>query len=130
MIEKSGGMVVAEETCSSTRLHERLIWEDADSIDDMLEHTTDKYFNGIHCACFTPNVGRMEDLLRLSKEYEIDGVMDINLKFCQIFDTEHYFVSKALDEEGIPNIHLEVDYGDDSSGQMLTRIQAFLEMIA
>lgn len=130
MIEKSGGMVVVEETCGSTRLHERLLSEEADSINDMLENTTDKYFNGIHCACFTPNPGRMEDLLRLSEEYQIDGVMDINLKFCQIFDTEQYFVSKALDEEGIPNIHLEVDYGDDSSGQMLTRIQAFLEMIA
>lgn len=129
MIERSGGMVVVEETCASTRTYERLVSEEANSLDDMLANLTEKYFNGIHCACFTPNPGRLEDVERLSREYQADGVLDIHLKFCQIFDTEHYFLSKYLTEKNIPNISLEVDYGDDDSGQMLTRIQAFLEMI-
>lgn len=129
MIERSGGMVVVEETCGSTRTYERLVHEEADNIDDMLANLTEKYFNGIHCACFTPNPGRLEDVERLCRDYHADGVLDIHLKFCQIFDTEHYFLSKHLNSKDIPNISLEVDYGDDDSGQMLTRIQAFLEMI-
>lgn len=129
MIESSGGMVVVEETCASTRVFERLVKEDASDMDGILANLTEKYFNGIHCACFTPNQERLDDLVRLCQDYFVDGVIDISLKFCQIFDIENYFVAKYLDDHDIPNIKLEVDYGDDSSGQMLTRIQAFLEMV-
>lgn len=130
VIERCGGMVVAEETCGSTRLYERLVSEEGDTLDDLMDNLTAKYFGSIHCACFTPNPGRLEDISRLRQEYQVDGVIDVHLKFCQIFDVEHYFVEKRMVEEGIPCIGLEVDYGDDSSGQLLTRLEAFLEMIA
>lgn len=130
IIEKCGGMVVVEETCGSTRLYERVVKEDVNTFDGLLDSLTNKYFGGIHCACFTPNPGRIEDIKRLKDEYRVDGIIDIHLKFCQIFDIEHYFIEKTMVAEGVPCIGLEVDYGDESSGQLLTRIEAFLEMIA
>ncbi|MGX7167544.1 double-cubane-cluster-containing anaerobic reductase [Facklamia hominis] len=130
IIEACGGMVVAEETCGSLRLYERLVAEEGASLDEMLDAITAKYFGGIHCACFTPNPGRIEDLRRLRQDYKVDGLIDIHLKFCQIFDVEHYFIEKEMTKDGLPCIGLEVDYGDDASGQLLTRLEAFLEMIA
>jgi len=35
----------------------------------------------------------------------------------------------GLAEEGIPLLRIESDYGDGDSGQLKTRIEAFLEMI-
>ena len=37
-------------------------------------------------------------------------------------------MKERLDEEGIPMLSIETDYGSDE-GQLKTRIQAFLEMI-
>ena len=31
----------------------------------------------INCACFTPNEGRIDDILRLAKEYKVDGIIDV-----------------------------------------------------
>ena len=46
------------------------------------------------------------------KEYKIDGVIDCSLKFCCLYDTEKYSVSRALKEAGIPVLSLETDYAD------------------
>lgn len=85
--------------------------------------------SNINCACFTPNEGRVEDIIRLAKEYNVDGVIDLNLKFCNLYDTEGYFVERALKEAGIPVLGLETDYTDNDAEQLRTRIEAFLEII-
>lgn len=82
-----------------------------------------------NCACFTPNKGRIEDILRLVKEYQADGVIDCSLKFCCLYDTEKYSVTRALKEAGIPVLSLETDYTDSDAGQLRTRISAFIEML-
>ena len=56
--------------------------------------------------------------------------MNLNLKFCQLYDTENYFVEKRLQEENIPYISLETDYTDNDAEQLRTRIEAFLEMVS
>ena len=83
----------------------------------------------IHCACFTPNSERIDDILRLAREYRADGVIDVNLKFCNIYDTEGYFVERALKDAGIPVLGVETDYTDQDAEQLKTRIGAFLEML-
>ena len=82
-----------------------------------------------NCACFTPNTGRIDDLLRMVKEYKIDGVIDCSLKFCCLYDTEKYSVSRALKEAGIPVMGIETDYTDQDAQQLRTRIGAFIEML-
>ena len=83
----------------------------------------------INCACFTPNTARTDDIIRLAKEYHADGVIDINLKFCSLYDTEGYKVEKALKEAGIPVLGIETDYTDSDAQQLRTRISAFIEML-
>ena len=82
-----------------------------------------------NCACFTPNKGRIDDLLRMVKEYKVDGVIDTSLKFCCLYDTEKYVVSRALKEAGVPVLSLETDYADTDAEQLRTRIGAFVEML-
>jgi benzoyl-CoA reductase/2-hydroxyglutaryl-CoA dehydratase subunit BcrC/BadD/HgdB len=83
----------------------------------------------INCACFTPNPGRIEDILRLVKEYKVDGVIDYSLQFCNLYTTESYLVQQALKEAGIPVLHLETDYSEQDFEQLRTRVGAFLEIL-
>ncbi len=129
IVETSGGAVVVEETCTGTRYFENLVDENKTTVGEQIEALTDRYMK-INCACFTPNTGRIDDILRLAKEYNVDGIIDVNLKFCNLYDTEGYFVERALKEAGIPVLGIETDYTDQDAEQLRTRVGAFVEMLS
>ena len=128
IIETSGAVVVCEEMCTGTRYFENLVDETKTTIDEQIDALANRYM-GINCACFTPNTGRIDDIIRLAKEYKVDGVIDVNLKFCSLYDIEGYTVERALKEAGIPVMGIETDYTDNDAEQLRTRIGAFIEMI-
>ena len=128
IIETSGAAVVCEETCTGTRYFEKYVDETKTTLDEQYRALAERYM-GINCACFTPNEGRVDDIVRLAKEYKVDGVIDVNLKFCCLYDTEGYTVEKALKEAGIPVLGIETDYTDADAEQLRTRIEAFVEML-
>ena len=128
IIETSGGAVVCEEMCTGTRYFENLVDENGTTLDEQFMALSQRYMKN-NCACFTPNTARADDIIRLAKEYHVDGVIDVNLKFCCLYDTEGYLVENALKEAGIPVLGIETDYDDGDSEQLRTRIGAFLEML-
>ena len=128
IIETSGAVVVCEEMCTGTRYFENLVDETKTTIDEQIDALANRY-RGINCACFTPNTGRIDDIIRLAKEYKVDGVIDVNLKFCSLYDVEGYTVERALKEACIPVMGIETDYTDNDAEQLRTRIGAFIEMI-
>ena len=128
IVETSGAAVVCEEMCTGTRYFENLVEEGLPTLDEQFMALSQRYMKN-NCACFTPNPGRVEDILRLAKEYHVDGVIDVNLKFCCLYDTEGYSVERALREAGIPVLGIETDYDDGDSEQLRTRIGAFVEML-
>ena len=128
IIETSGAAVVCEEMCTGTRYFENLVDETQTNLDDKYMALEKSHLKK-NCECFTPNTGRIEDILRLAKEYDVDGVIDVNLKFCSIYDIEGYSVEKALKEAGIPVLGIETDYTDTDAEQLRTRIEAFVEML-
>ena len=128
IIETSGAAVVCEEMCTGTRYFENLVDESATTLEGQFQALSERYMKN-NCACFTPNPGRVADIVRLAKEYQVDGVIDANLKFCTLYDVEKSSVAEALEAEGIPVLGLETDYTDNDAGQLRTRIQAFVEML-
>lgn len=129
IIETNGGAVVGEELCTGIRYIENPVDETKGDLDTEVKNLAQRYLGSINCACFTPNTSRIDDIIRLYHEYNADGVIDINLKFCNIYDTEGYFVEKRLKEENIPCIGIETDYTDEDAEQLKTRIGAFIEML-
>lgn len=128
IVETSGAAVVCEEMCTGTRYFEKLVDESGTTLEEQYQALANRYMN-INCACFTPNSGRIDDILRLAKEYKVDGIIDVNLKFCNLYDTEGYFVERAMKEAGIPVLGIETDYTDSDAQQLRTRISAFIEML-
>ena len=128
LIETSGAAVVCEEMCTGTRYFENLVDESATTLEGQFEALSNRYMKN-NCACFTPNPGRIEDVVRMAKEYQVDGVIDANLKFCTLYDVEKPALADALAAEGIPCLGLETDYTDNDAEQLRTRIGAFVEML-
>ncbi len=128
ILETAGAVVVCEESCTGTRFFSDLVSSNDGSLDDELRAVADRYMN-IHCACFTPNSERLDDIVRLAREYQVDGVVHYNLQFCHTYANEAVKVERVLAEQGIPLLRIESDYSDEDAGQLRTRIDAFLEMI-
>ncbi len=128
LVESKGAVIVAEETCTGTRYFDSEYEIKGNTIDELLEVIADRYL-GINCACFTPNEGRKEDITKLVKDYNVDGVLLYTLNFCQPYDIEAIRLEKQLKEEGIPVLSISTDYSSEDEGSLETRIEAFLEML-
>ncbi|WP_300525207.1 double-cubane-cluster-containing anaerobic reductase [Aminiphilus sp.] len=128
--ETSGLAVVVEENCTGTRYFEQKVTlpetKDVPSLLDALAH---RYFDGINCACFSPNEGRFDDVVRLAREYRADGVVNLSLSFCTTYQVEEERLRKRLAAEGIPFLSLETDYAPGDEEQLKTRIEAFGESL-
>ncbi len=128
ILEESGAVVVGEESCTGTRYFNYIVAENDGSVAGQLEAIADRQLE-THCACFTPNDERIEDILTLARGWAVDGVVHYNLQFCHTFANEAVKVERALAEEDIPLLRVETDYSDEDTGQLKTRVDAFLEMI-
>ncbi|HEY5530111.1 MAG TPA: double-cubane-cluster-containing anaerobic reductase [Thermoleophilia bacterium] len=128
VIEKAGGAVVMEELCTGSRYYEKLVDETATDIDGMLDAVAEKYLD-INCACFTPNPGRTEDVVRLAQEYRADGIVHYALQFCAPYQIEATTIERAAQKAGLPVLRIDTDYSMEDVGQLSTRVEAFLEMI-
>ena len=124
-IEKSNGNVVCYENCAGLKACLRLVDEKSDN---MIRAIATRYLS-IGCAVMTPDTTRMKNLKELVKEYQIDGVINVTLHACTTYDVESKIVADLMKEIGMPYMSVECDYTAGDEGQLLTRIQAFIEML-
>ncbi|MDO4662572.1 MAG: double-cubane-cluster-containing anaerobic reductase [Tissierellia bacterium] len=125
-IEDLGGVIVGYDSCSGLRTYMQLVDEDPNR--DPYEALAEKYL-GVNCSVMSPNPGRMKDLDYLLDFYHVDGVIEMTLVACHTFNLESYEVKKKVESHDIPYIHIESDYSQNDSGQVRTRIEAFLEIV-
>ena len=128
LVETSGGSVVCDETCTGFRYYANLVEENALDLNQLLENIADRYLQ-ISCSCFTPNKERIDEVIRLTKEYNVDGVIQYILQYCHGYNIEAVKLEHALKEAGIPVLKLETDYSEEDIGPLKTRIEAFLERL-
>ena len=76
LIEKAGGVVVGEESCTGSRYYKDLVDESGETVDEMLDAIAERYFK-INCAVFTPNDQRMKDIVQMAKDLHADGIVDV-----------------------------------------------------
>lgn len=72
---------------------------------------------------------RYDHIFKLANEYKVDGVISNVVRYCAPLENDKPWLKKAMDQRGIPILELGVDYGDAPSGQLKTRVEAFLEML-
>lgn len=80
-----------------------------------------------------PAERRLKVITKLAQDYKIDGAINPAHWGCRQSAGERVLFKDALQKIGIPLIHLDVDCVDErnyAQGQIMTRIEAFLEMLS
>jgi benzoyl-CoA reductase subunit C len=126
-IEEQGGLVVADELCTSTRY-----WTDPVTIKDgetPLQAIARRYLNNFPCARMFPSDERFNRIIDFVRDYKVDGVISQIIRYCVPYAHDIPLLRKRLQEIDVPLLTLDVEYGTAGSGQIQTRVQAFLEML-
>lgn len=130
LVEESGGLIVADETCSGARMLYDVAAPDGQRLHDLLPAVADRYLKPCTCPCFTPNPDRGRKLLNLAADGQADGVVYQAFSGCAPYELEQRPVGDLLTGSGLPVLNLETDYSPEDTGQLATRIEAFLESLA
>lgn len=129
LTEQLGGIVVADEFCSSNRMLYDTVAVDEWNLYDMIPAIADRYLKPCTCPNLTPNDDRVRKLLETIKEFNVEGVIYQAFSGCQLYEMESFKIAKKLEEAGVPMLYVETDYSPDDMGQLSTRIEAFLESL-
>ena len=129
LVEQAGGVIVADEVCSSNRLLYDAVAYDESNLNDMVGALADRYLKPCTCPCLTPNTDRNRKLEEMVREHAVEGVVYQAFSGCMPYEMEQKQISNTLDAVGIPMLYLETDYSTEDLGQLSTRIEAFIESI-
>ncbi|HDU8547015.1 2-hydroxyacyl-CoA dehydratase [Morganella morganii subsp. morganii] len=127
IIEENGGWVVGYENCTGAKATEQCVDENPQA--DVYDALTEKYL-AIGCSCISPNTQRLNMLSEMVQDYQVDGVIDVILQACHTYAVESLLINRHIREKhDIPYMAIETDYSTSDTGQLATRIAAFIEML-
>ncbi|PYF12630.1 putative CoA-substrate-specific enzyme activase [Rhodobacter viridis] len=98
--------------------------------DDPWAALADAYLDQTPCARQFPLERRIEAALALARDYRVDAVLYTYLKFCPCYGLTKNLFLKRFQEAGIPVLELGSDYSAGDLGQIKTRLEAFVEVLA
>jgi len=126
-IEQQGALSVAETVCFGQRSFGEPI---EDGAGDPLQRIARHKFFQVPCArmveCFDEQITMLKNTMR---EFQADGIIFQRMKFCDPWASDGHNLYWRMRKEGIPFLGLEREYGVPASGQVKTRVQAFLEKL-
>lgn len=131
LFEESGALVVADRYCfgSLPGREEIKLTDDGDVLEQIILH----YMNTSQCPRYMSHdkvAGRKEYVKHLVEEYHAEGVVYEQLKFCEYWGYERALASHIITNDyGIPSVCVDRQYTANASGQLRTRIQAFVESL-
>jgi len=124
LVQDMGGNVVVDDLCSSTKYYWYQTKKNSDPMDAIVRFHLERDV----CACMHPSENRYDYLTELASEFDVDGIIYFNIKYCHPFVYEATIYRKKL-EQTVPTLILETDHSLSGLGQLKTRVQAFIEML-
>ena len=131
LIEDCGAMVVADRYCFGSTPGREVIElnDDEPALDQICRH----YMEVSECARYISDekvAQRRQTADRLAREYNADGIIYEQMKFCDYWGFERALASHIMSTEmGWPVLSIDRPYNARSSGQLRTRFQAFVESL-
>ena len=124
-VEALGATFVADEHCTGSRY----IWDDVAPNEDRLSAIATRYVNRVPCPSKDwPEFTRVNHAVKLAKDFNVQGALVIQNKFCDPHGIEIPPLKDALKEVGVQTYPLEFDV-TVPWGQFRTRVEAFLETL-
>ena len=131
LIEDSGAYVCADRFCfGSLPGRQEIVLNESE---DVLRQICRQYM--MECMCprhmDTPKMNRRREYVdEIAREYKADGIIYEQMKFCDPWAYERMVGSSVMREEyGYPVLTIDRPYAVGNSGQIRTRVQAFVESI-
>lgn len=116
---------VIDDHCTGTRY----FWNESVKDEDRLLEIANRYVDRVPCPTKDwPQRKRLEHIQNLIKDYDVQGVIVIQQKFCDPHELDIPAIQKSLKERGIPTLFLEFDV-TAPLGPFRIRVEAFLEMM-
>lgn len=127
-VESTGALVVTDGTCFGGRL---IACDPDEAADDPLEALA-RYYLVERPSC--PRMmgtyeKRANFTIDLAREYNCDGIIGEKMMFCDQWQVEQHMLTLDLTAADIPFLRLEREYVTSGTGQLKTRVQAFIESI-
>lgn len=134
MVESVGATIVIDDHCTGSRYFwnsvETAIANEAKPGPDRLNAIAQRYIERPTCPSKDwPARTRLPHILKLAKDYNVQGAIVIQQKFCDPHELDIPAINNMLKENNIPTLFLEFDV-TVPIGPFKTRVQAFLEMIS
>ncbi len=128
-MEDLGALVVADTLCFGSRVTWRLDLPEDPT--ELLPSMARAYLRHLLCPrMFDDYPLRLDYLLDAACGADVDGVVLVYNKFCDLHGVENVRLGRDLEKRGIPVLVLEKEYGSGADeGRLRTRVQAFLERI-
>lgn len=131
LMEENGALVVADRFCyGSFPGRQEIILNDEEAV---LKQICRQYLQKTECPrhCAPHRVKHRYDFVnQLVHDFHADGVIYEQMKFCTYWSYERTLASYVMNEEyKIPTLSIDRPYRARSSGQLRTRIQAFVENV-
>lgn len=124
VIESMGAAVVGDSVCFGTRYFDELVREAGDPMEALARHT---FFN-VPCSRMVGGFPeRFEYVQRLVTQCRADGVIFQRMKFCDPWGVEAHNMLRRYKLNDGHILVLEREYGVVATGQVKTRVQAFME---
>ena len=125
--ENAGANIVIEEFAEGLR-H---FWENVHVNGDLMQALADRYFKRrVPPAWFRPSRERLDYLIKLARDFNIDGIIWYQLMYRSSYDIQAFYFEKLLKKElDIPMLKVESDYDVSERGPLRTRVETFVEII-
>ena len=128
IIYEAGGDVVWDDLCTGVRYASGII--EVSKADDPLEAVARRYIERINCpAKHLSTTARGDYLLSEVQRQQIDGVVFLQLKFCDPHAFDYPYLKGFLDDAGVPSMLLEIEEQPLPREQLRTRFETFIEMV-
>jgi len=125
MVESQGATIVIDDHCTGSRY----FWNEVTPNDDRLSAIADRYVDRVPCPSKDwPKLTRFDHILQLARDYNVQGVLLLQQKFCDPHESDMPPLEQFLKENGIPSLFLELAV-TMPAGQFQVRVEAFLEML-
>ena len=131
LIEGCGALVVSDRYCFGSTPGREVIEleDDKPALPQICLHV----MQHSECARYIADekvLQRRETADRLAKEYKAEGIIYEQMKYCDYWGFERALVSHIMhDEYGWPVLSIDRLYNNGNSGQLRTRVQAFVESL-
>ncbi len=129
ILNELGCDISADTTCSAYGRMYDPVEIDEDTQDGILRALSLKYIAASMCPCFLGVDKLIDRVVEISREHSLDGVIYHNFRLCQVFEMQSFALRHILKDRGLPFLFIKTDLGKEDTGQIKTRIEAFLEML-